>query len=878
MAESKIKTLSVDAMVRNIETTLRVQRADKLPCYTLVLGSGISRPMVPVGYEFVREALRWLYWRRKGTPDEFKKPDGPPADALQEFEAEIWSKTCASVKAIGGQKLPENPKDDASVAYRALMECQSPALSTPHLRRSFFQDVVGKAEGKLNAAHIYLAGLLSEQSRWKKLSPFCSTVFTTNLDPFLQKSLQLAQQLYLLSDKPYSVERPEDDGHGAVHLFYAHGSIFQYFLCNSEEEIQAYIDMNSPLLTGYFQTHGVIVVGYSGWNDVLMAALKSCQQFKHNLYWCDLKDPEHLSERAKEFLRGMSASAMYVKITDADVLMKKLYLTFRKADGGDDEGDSIGADLPRFVADPLTGLIEQFESIRDVADVKTPASSDSASLQLPQHQFRDQIDHIIRRLTSCRDNLPVSPAQDAKSLLLRAAVHLRIGDIGKAIALCGEIQQLDGLSSEDAAGAYRVLGIANARKTPPDYAAAIAQFTNVIEMSDAPTDEKAAALCNRGITRGLLAPPAREKAICDYTAVIEMSDASAEKKARALNNRGATYTQLTPPATEKAIGDFTAVIEMSDATADVKAVALYNRGIAYGELTPLKRDKEIADYTAVIEMSDAPADQKAKALNNRGVAYGKLTPPATDKTIADFTAVIEMLDAPADQKAAALNNRGVVYGKLMPPEPDKAIADYAAVIEMSDAPADQKAAALNNRGGEYRRLTPPEPDKAISDYTTVMEMSEVSAEQKARALNNRGVAYGELTPPKSDKAIADYTAVMEMSDAPAEGKACARGNLAWAEIEQGNYEVGAELTRVALEDDPKQRSIRANLGYALLHLGRIDEAREQYQRVIDDLEDSAELEGIALEDLRNARERNAELPGLAEMIQLVQAAVDGTEG
>jgi hypothetical protein len=189
---------------------------------------------------------------------------------------------------------------------------------------------------EINQAHLFLASILQTQdtteeelaSLWKGRRPFCRTVFTTNFDPLLQHSLQIVGRLYSISDRPEELDAPDDDESDTIQLIYTHGSSHRYVLLNTREEIERGTTWNAPSLVKYFERHGVIVIGYSGWRDTTMAALEKCVQFDGNLYWVDIHDStrvdELLSPDVVKFLERHRGNAFYVQAS-ADDLMAALH-------------------------------------------------------------------------------------------------------------------------------------------------------------------------------------------------------------------------------------------------------------------------------------------------------------------------------------------------------------------------------------------------------------------------------------------------------------------------------------------------------------------------------------------------------------------------
>lgn len=181
----------------------------------------------------------------------------------------------------------------------------------------------------LNSAHLYLAALLEEQQLGREWATcaFCRTLFTTNFDTLLQNTLQMVNLLYRLSDRPengldHSELLAEE---GPIHLVYIHGSILRHNPASTIDELGGLENKNIEVLRGYLQSRDVITIGYSGWNDGLMAALRRCDSSQHKVYWCDVHSQP--TSHVASFLRGRAGGAAYVQLGEggADDLMRALY-------------------------------------------------------------------------------------------------------------------------------------------------------------------------------------------------------------------------------------------------------------------------------------------------------------------------------------------------------------------------------------------------------------------------------------------------------------------------------------------------------------------------------------------------------------------------
>ncbi len=594
-----------DAVVAAVDSAAPLKR----PAFALVLGSGFSYPLVPTAFGMMRDIPWWLRTQQMELPF----AECPTTDtAVNAHAAALWKKVDAETGTnieFDNAGLPKHSGDNIGLAYREIMSSTNTSgLFNQELQCAYLRDVVKRIGKQINFAHLFLGAILQAQhsGAWNHKRPFCRTILTTNFDALLQRSLQLHGQLYFMSDQPdVYVEDPTDDN-DAVHLFYTHGSIHRPFVANSESALQEIRDRNAGVFKSYFEQHGVIIMGYGGWDDSIMKALQLCTSFKGNLYWCDIYSPQDaatsLRKEASELLRKHRRDAFYVQLPmpgGADSAFQELH----KALG-------LGA-YPLALRDPLAGLIDSIESVTIPDKLPGPASDEGIKLSdtIAPVPLKTQ---IIARLKEFRNILNGTPGEGKESIS-NAAKDLMTRAL--SLALNGETK------------------------------AAQEIWTTVITLPQASSGQKDAALFNRGFAKGQMGDTKGE--IEDYTAVIDMPDAPAELKAMALVNRG--FTKRKMGDTKGEIEDYTAVIDMPDGPAEQKAKSLFNRGLAKGQMGDTKG--AIDDYAAVINMPEAPTEQKAMVLVNRAFTKGQ-----TDDTkgaLDDYTAVIDMPDAPAEQKAKA---------------------------------------------------------------------------------------------------------------------------------------------------------------------------------------------------------------------------------
>jgi tetratricopeptide (TPR) repeat protein len=811
----------------------------KSPPLTLILGSGFSYGVIPTTAQIVQKDLPWWDWCQREEQDgptlqRYRETRDAPDDLPTKANARaFWQRVLdCHRRQPDKDKAPINldadgvpDKDSVGAAYRfVLSSACTPGLCEPDSVRRYFGDMIRRADRRTNPAHLFLASIIAEKPR------LFGTIFTTNFDPLLQRSLQLVNAAYFVSDRPDTLEYPDDDEVvDPVHVIHTHGSIYRYLLVNTPDAIKRYAQENQAKLQEYFRKHAVLIVGFAGWDDAITNALAGVTTFARSLYWLD-RGGSLESSSLTPVARGILAkhdNAFYVPIKSADDVMAQLHqhLTthalpqvlrdpilvakeqlklcdlsgvkvFRSrpglkvsadgkgsvsSDGGENvdlgnEAEAVGKRLDA-AQDLFTGKTSTDENAILLAKVRRQFAAAS------DHYFSDRYEQALPELEFVLAHAPLlDPAERALAYFRRGYVYSQRGDVSRAIEDYTFVIDMPDAPAERKARSLVNRGCMYGQRG--DAAHAIADSTAVIDMPDAPADQKAGARINRGVVYGRRGEAGDvERAITDFTAVIDMPDALAEQKAKARFNRGVRYGQRGDAGdVEREIADYTAVIDMSDAPAEQKAGARFNRGISYGQRGEGGDvERAIADYTAVIDMPDAPAEQKADARFNRGITYGQRWAAGdVEHAITDYTAVIDMPDAPAEQKANARVNRGATYSQRGEAgDVERAIADYTVVIDMPDAPAEQKADARFNRGITYgQRREAGDLERGIADYTAVIDMPDAPAEQKAMARVNRGVSYGQRGEAGDvERAITDYTAVIDMPDASAELKAAARDNL-----------------------------------------------------------------------------------------------------
>jgi tetratricopeptide (TPR) repeat protein len=692
MTESKIRTLPEEEAIDQIVETIQQADEGRAP-FALVLGSGFSHGLVPTARELVSESLPlWMKSLKNNTP--FERQKELPAEERAAIAREFWpefvkknAKRDLVLELEAQTGLPHVYSD----AYKAIFTSgYTGAVGEPAQARKFQRALMRLDKPRLNAAHFLLASLLGIQpgkSRksdlFKARAAFSRLILTTNFDPFLQIALQAVNRLYFMSDTPELGVSNEifDDQTDAMHLVYLHGTIHRRLQAATDEDIQILKEKNARILAPVLERHGVIVLGYSGWDDAIVEALAACNSFDHRLYWCG-READPLAKgafgpRVAGILR--KSSALYVQTSGAGQFMAAL--STRLVNG-----------LPRLLDNPIAQLREMLETI-DLTELKnlgkappvtskhlidigssTEAFVEAQALTLQrlleaEHVFRggavvptDEItaQSPVPTPTEAGDGAgPVVTPTDSKrqiqQLLSSARVAAALGNLAETLALCNQALLLAPIEPGDRAALLTVQARANFSLGQSDEA--IRGWGQIIEMADAPTEQVAVALYNRGVAWDKKGETQKE--LADYTRLIdELPGAPAAHVGTALFNRAVTWDN--EGETEKALADYTRLAEQtSGAAIEDIASAVFNRGVLWAKKG--ETDKALADFTRLIEhLPGAPVGDIALALINRSDIWSEKG--ETQKALADYNRVIEQLpNAPAEQVATALTNRGWLH-------------------------------------------------------------------------------------------------------------------------------------------------------------------------------------------------------------------------
>lgn len=605
----------------------------------------------------------------------------PLAPPLADFSRNLW-KQAADVEPalrLGSDGTPDRTaSENVQLAYMTVMSPRCGAgLSTPERRLHYLRDAIRPAGRSVNPAHLFLAEILRAQDEahgpdgqpgWRG-APFCRTIFTTNFDPLLQTSLQLAKKLYVMSDRPESLSPPDDDeSHEAIHLIYTHGTIFRNVVLNSEREITLNRDRNASKLVEYLSGHGVIAVGYGGWDDALLKALLECRQFARNLYWCGVFPADEADGRLGADVRVLLGrpNAFYVPIPGgADRLMQKLHARLCRTP------------VPSLVAHPLQHLITSLDGIR-IPEPPAPAAPLPASAGSPA----DDEAHVRPSPSDSKDLASLQQILGNQVQQLRR--FARLLETPAAVPHAVDPGLPPGVS--DAVGeaqVAKVMGDAQIAFARGDKRGAVDLWTVVIGNSRASSADRAAALDKRAVAFGLQGDVERE--LRDYAAGIAIANVPPEVRAKLFYDRGLTRSSRRD--LEGAIEDFTASIGTPGALPAMKGWALNDRALARREQGD--REGALGDLLQALELPELPDELRATALNNRAVLWEQMG--RIKEAEEDWSAVLGFASASPHARAQARLNRGLLRKKKQ--RDGEARADWTAVMEMDQAPAELREVA-----------------------------------------------------------------------------------------------------------------------------------------------------------------------------------------
>jgi hypothetical protein len=257
-----------------------------------LLGAGASAASgIPTASQMVEEFKIQLFCSESGTPRQ----------SLELGESAVWRQIDAHFDGDGRFPAPGQPGD-----YSAFFEA---AMPSPLDRRSYIENVA--AGRSPSFGHLALAVLMALDK--------CRLIWTTNFDGMIEDA---AAQIYGTAKK-LTMAEPElaDRAIQALNeerwplYVKLHGDFHSVHLKNTSVELASQDEELRIALTSASQRYGLIVAGYSGRDESVMAALDqgldTSSPFPSGLYWChygaDPPLPQVSSLIARAIKRGVDA-------------------------------------------------------------------------------------------------------------------------------------------------------------------------------------------------------------------------------------------------------------------------------------------------------------------------------------------------------------------------------------------------------------------------------------------------------------------------------------------------------------------------------------------------------------------------------------------
>ena len=281
LAAGFMRVIDLDEMIRRL-------RAGGPRRLTWVIGAGFSASAgIPLAAGICKRLLTFHYLQKKPNVSPYagkiikgwtEADIGPFLKWADENVPEFDRIASDARNWANGEDDLKGYLDDEQRLYARLFEQVTPG---PESTQAFLSEIIRRSPGP-NLAHRLLAHVLQNFPSWGH------TVFTTNFDDLMIQSLMLAGHTGRIYGDITSQDQPENDPR-VPQVAHLHGRHVGYNMRNSPDEILA----PNPALEGAFRKHvgesTVIVVGYGGWNDIVMKVLNEARSgagaIRGNLYW-----------------------------------------------------------------------------------------------------------------------------------------------------------------------------------------------------------------------------------------------------------------------------------------------------------------------------------------------------------------------------------------------------------------------------------------------------------------------------------------------------------------------------------------------------------------------------------------------------------------
>lgn len=203
----------------------------------------------------------------------------------------------------------ENSNIEDPETYQKLFQHFFQSSTTHH---HFLTTIVSRRQG-VNLAHLGLAGILKDHPEWGH------TVFTTNFDDLLLESIySLGHTARIFGDLELQTgsDTPslEPTYPQIVHL---HGRHTSYRLLNTSAQISIVDEKMQSAFEKHLAESHLIVVGYSGWNDLVMRTFKKNPHLlKGTLFWVPYESRNNIRNEVNKFLDDLPPSKAVILIDD----------------------------------------------------------------------------------------------------------------------------------------------------------------------------------------------------------------------------------------------------------------------------------------------------------------------------------------------------------------------------------------------------------------------------------------------------------------------------------------------------------------------------------------------------------------------------------
>jgi tetratricopeptide (TPR) repeat protein len=282
--------------------------------------------------------------------------------------------------------------------------------------------------------------------------------------------------------------------------------------------------------------------------------------------------------------------------------------------------------------------------------------------------------------------------------------------------------------------------------------------------------------------------------------------------ARLFNNLGFAYYNLN--IRQKACQAYTQAIELDPQFAE----AYYNRSVIYLEMGHYQ--EAIRDNTRALSINP----MLANAYNNRGLTYLKMG--YLDQALKDLHEALRL----NDRLPNGYFNRGFVYSEQG--DVQEAIQDFERAYLLGY----REDALMWFRWGEALLRAGDRP-QAVTKLTRALLLDN----NLTLAFARRGYAYLEQGEAFYPQATNDFNQVIDRATSE-EGRrwVVADGSLLaaytnWGQLEarRKNFATAVEKYQAALQLDESYVAARSNLAVAYFQLHRLEEARNEFQRILE---------------------------------------------